>query len=166
MSLSAVVTTPSPRHRNHDVMQVIENLRKQNPRAGEGRLAELLADELLDDRALLVDAAGHLVHKALTSAKPKSAVKVTAARRQRVARQEAETKAVKAIATRVKELVALDMMVTLLDGTQKALRFCFGHELEQLGAAYQRIAERVGADVVVGEALTSAEAQELMRAAA
>jgi hypothetical protein len=48
---------------------------------------------------------------------------------------------------------------------QKLLRFCLGRELEQLGDAYQRIAERVGADVMVGEALTSAEAAELMRAA-
>jgi hypothetical protein len=41
------------------------------------------------------------------------------------------------------------------------LRYCFGRELGQLGAAYSRIAERIGADVMVGEALTSAEAQEL-----
>jgi hypothetical protein len=102
--------------------------------------------------------------KALGSAKPKSTTKVAVARRQRVAREEAETATVREIAAKVKELVALDMTVTLLDGTQKALRFCFGRELEQLGAAYQRIAERVGADVMVGEALTLAEAQELMRA--
>jgi hypothetical protein len=161
---ATVQPMPSPRHRSHDVLQVIAGLRKQNPRAGESRLAELLADEILDDRDLAVDAGRHLIHRALVSAKPKSPAKVAAVRRQRAARQEVEREVVTAVAEKVKDLVALDMMVMLLDGTSKALRFCFGRELSSLSTAYQRIATAVGADVMVGEALTSAEAQALMGA--
>jgi hypothetical protein len=91
MALAAAVqSVPSPRHRSHDVLQVIAGLRRQNPRAGESRLAELLADELIDDRDLAVDAGRHLVHRALVSAKPKSPAKVAAVRRQRAARQEVD----------------------------------------------------------------------------
>jgi hypothetical protein len=165
MSLAVVRDTSPSRHRPRDVLQVIQNLRRQNPRAGESRLAELLADELLDDRALLFDAAGHLVRKALVTAKPKSIAKVTAARRQRVARQKVEREAVKAIAAAGKDLVALDMMGTLLDGSQKPLRFCTGRELGALGAAYGRIAAQLGADEMVGERFVEKDLRLLIVAA-
>jgi hypothetical protein len=42
------------------------------------------------------------------------------------------------------------------------LRFTTGG-LAQLGAAYQRIAERVPADAMIGEVLTDREASELLR---
>jgi hypothetical protein len=161
MALAAVSNISPSRRRSRDVLQTVETLRRQNPRAGEDQLVELLADELYDDRGILLDAARFIICKAPASAKTK---RPKATPRQCVTRvREAEKETVRAIAGKVRDLVALDMTVTLLDGTQKALRFCLGSELEQLGTAYQRIAERVGADVMVGEALTSAEAQALMQ---
>ena len=161
MSLAVVSTSQSRHRRRRDVRGVVEGLRRaRHPHASGGRLAQALADELLDDRDLLLDVA-HFVVEKVAAAAPRRRVMPSA--KERAEHQATEKKAVKAVVARVKEMVALDMTVTLLDGTQKALRYCFGHELEQLGAAYQRIAERVGADVMVGEALTSAEAQALMQ---
>jgi hypothetical protein len=112
MSLSAVATLPTPRPRVRDVQQVIGNLRRQNPRAPEARLAALLMDELLDDRELLLIIAGDLVRKALAPAKvkPKPTLKTAeAARRQRVARQNIESESARRVAGGVRErLFALE----------------------------------------------------------
>ena len=68
-----------------------------------------------------------------------------------------------AIAANVKEQVVLDMTITLINGEQKKLRFTTGGELAKLGSAYSRLAERVGADCLVGEVLTEAEAAALLK---
>jgi hypothetical protein len=161
MSLAAVHAVPTPRRRPRDVLQVIASLRKQNPRAGESRLAELLADELLDDRDLLLDAGRHLVHKALASNRPKSAAKVTAARRQRVARVEAETTAVVAIAAKVKAICVLDTLMP--NGI--AMRYCTGIQMATYGKAYEAIAAKVG-EAMVGEVMVEHEVRKLLQAAA
>jgi hypothetical protein len=157
MSLAAVQPVLPPRHCSRDVMQVIGSLRRQNPRIGEDRLAELLADELLDDRELLLDAGRHLVRKALVSARPKSVAKVVAVRRQRIARQEAEEATVKAIVAKVKAALVLDMEIG-----GKRLRFHTGAEVARLGAGFVKLAKRVPADCLVGEIVTEAEAAALM----
>jgi hypothetical protein len=59
----------------------------------------------------------------------------------------------------------LDLQVTLLSGEVRALRFVYGRELDQLGAAYSRLAERVGAESLVGEILLDVEVRELLQAA-
>jgi hypothetical protein len=161
MSLTAVHAVSTPRRRTRDVLQVIEALRRQNPRAGESRLAELLADELLDDRELLLDAGRHLVHKALSSNKPKSAAKVTAARRQRVARVEAEATAVAVIAAKVKAICMLDTLMP--NGV--AMRYNTGLQMGAYGEAYSAIAAKVGT-AMVGEVMVEAEVRELLQAAA
>lgn len=45
---------------------------------------------------------------------------------------------------------------------QKPMRLCSGGEMAGFGAAYQRIADKVGADCLVGEVLTNTEAEALM----
>jgi hypothetical protein len=57
----------------------------------------------------------------------------------------------------------LDMPVTLLCGEEKAHRFCLGAELEQLGAAFSRIAEKVGPTSMVGEVLLEEQVAGLLR---
>jgi hypothetical protein len=158
MSLAVVRDTSPSRHRPRDVLQVIQNLRRQNPRVGESRLAQLLADQLYDDRDLLVDAAGHLVRKALVTAKPKSIAKVTAARRQRVARQEAEKQTVRQVAEKIRAVVLLDL--TMPNGV--AMRYCTGTQLAAFGSAYEKIAERAGA-AMVGEVMVEAEVRTLLQ---
>jgi hypothetical protein len=102
-----------------------------------------LANELLDDRALLVTVARDIVHKALARGKAKPTLKAAeTARRQRVARQAASKAEARVVAGKVKEALLLDAVVPLLTGEQRALRFVYGREIDQLGAAYQRIAER------------------------
>jgi hypothetical protein len=82
------------------------------------------------------------------------------------ARRIAEDKiAVKAIVAKVREVALLDMPVALLNGATKALRFCLGRELAELGAAYARIAEKVEPDEMIGERLTEAEVRGLLAGA-
>jgi hypothetical protein len=143
------------------IRAAVRELRKRQPRADERRLGQLLAQRIEADGDLLEAGALYLAHDALTAEQARKSRSVPTPRA-RAARRVIEKVEVQELAAKVREQVALDMTVTLLDGTSKALRFCLGRELSSLGAAYGRIAERVGADVMVGEALTSAEAQELM----
>ena len=76
----------------------------------------------------------------------------------RAKRETANRITVKPVAAKVREFVLVDLPVTLLSGEEKALRFCFGAELGQLGAAFGRIDERVGPTNMAGECLTEAEA--------
>jgi hypothetical protein len=71
--------------------------------------------------------------------------------------------AVQELAAKVKEQVALDLPITLMSGETKLLRFCSGAEIARLGSVYSKIAEKVGADCLVGEVLTEAEAQALLK---
>src|SRR5438552_2616197 len=140
MSLSAVATLPAPRQRVCDVPQVIANLRRQNPRASEGRLTELLAEELMDNHELLHAVAGDLVHRALTPVRAKGKPTIKAAetaRRQRVANQEAEKQVVKAVAAKVKETLLLDLVMP--NGI--AMRFCTGRQMLGFGHTYQAVGE-------------------------
>jgi hypothetical protein len=85
---------------------------------------------------------------------------------ERVARQSAravEKTAVQALAAKARQQIVLDTMVTLATGEQKQLRYCLGSEIGQLGAAFGRIAERVGLTNMVGEVLVEAEVAELLR---
>jgi len=70
---------------------------------------------------------------------------------------------VKPVAAKVREFVLFDLPVTLLNGEQKALRFCLGAEIARLGSGYSRIAERVGPASMVGEVLVEAEVKALLR---
>jgi hypothetical protein len=143
-------------------LQVIQGLRRQNPQAGEGQLAELLVDELIDDRELLLGVGRDLVRKALTPAKgkPKLSLKTAeTARRQRVARQEVERQAVKVAAARVRETILLDL--TMPNGI--SMRYCTGTQMAGFGTAYAKIAERVG-DAMVGEVMVESEVKALLDA--
>jgi len=86
----------------------------------------------------------------------------------RVARQKAQAAEkieVKALAAKAREVILLDMLVTLLSGEPKQLRYVTGRELAELGGAYQAIAAKVGPANMVGEVLVEAEVKALMRAA-
>jgi hypothetical protein len=65
MALAVVSTSSSQsRHRRRrDVRGVIEGLRRRHPHVSGDRLAQALADELLDDRDLLLDVARFVVEK-------------------------------------------------------------------------------------------------------
>jgi hypothetical protein len=167
MGLAVVAdTAPTSRRRCVDVLEVIDELRRLRPKAGEETLAVMLTERLGEDPRLLLAASRALIRQSLASAAVgKRLRKAAPTPKARAARKVVEERAVAEIVGKVREQVALDMTVMLLDGTRKALRFCLRRELSSLGAAYVRIAQRIGADVMVGEALTSAEAQELMRVA-
>jgi hypothetical protein len=168
MSLSAVATLPTSRPRVRNVVQVIQELRRQNPRSGEGRLAELLADELTDDHELLLGVAGDLIRRALT-AKPKPTLKAAeTARRERASRQAVEKEQTTKIAANVRQQITLDAVTTLLNGGTKELRYCTAGELTELavrGSIYGRIAAKVmeagGADAMVGEIICARDLEEI-----
>jgi hypothetical protein len=70
------------------------------------------------------------------------------------------------VAAKARQHILLDTAVTLATGEQKQLRYCLGFEIGQLGAAFGRIAERVGPTSMVGEVLVEAEVAELLHAPA
>jgi hypothetical protein len=161
MSLSAVATLPTLPQRGRDIQQVIQGLRRQNPRASKSVLAEQLADELLDDRPLLLAVTSDLVHKALAPVKVKAKSptlkSAETARRQRAAHRETETKVVKVAAEKLKEQVLLDLVMP--NGI--AMRFCTGTQMAGFGTAYQAIAAKAG-DAMVGEVLVESEIKALL----
>jgi hypothetical protein len=171
MSLSVVATLPAPRQRGRDVQQVIQGLRREHPRAKEVRLAELLADELVDDRELLLIVAGDLVHKAVAPAKVKAKPTLKAAeaaRRERASRQAVEKEQTTKIAANLRQRITLDAVITLLNGGTKELRYCTAGELTELavrGSIYGRIAAKVmeaaGADAMVGEIICARDLEEI-----
>jgi hypothetical protein len=156
MGLAVVRDTASPsrKQRHVDVREVIAELHRQRPRAGTDQLTEALAERLEEDRALLLDGCRVL----LATIEPQRR-RATTSPRERAARQVAERMEVTKIAAKVREIAVLD---TIIDG--KALRFHTGAEVARLGAGFARIAERVPADCLVGEILTSVEAEKLMSA--
>jgi hypothetical protein len=106
MSLAVIRDTVPATHRRADIRETIEQLRREN--RGEERLAEALAERVEEDRRLLVDACTVLVRQALTPIET-----VRRRRRQdgrtsdeRAQRRAVATAEVKAVAAKVKELVA------------------------------------------------------------
>jgi hypothetical protein len=160
MALAVVSTSSSQsRHRRSpDVGAIVADLRRQHGKQASRALFELLSE----DEALARAVAAFVVEK-LAAPAPRRRVMPSA--KERAEHQVAEKVAVRKIAEKVKETVLLDMMVTLLDGTQKALRFCLGRELEQLGAAYSRIAAQLGSDEMVGERFVEKDLRLLIVAA-
>jgi hypothetical protein len=145
------------------VWGAVKELRNRHPKVDERRVGQLLAERIENDDDLREASAHLLAHDALAGERVHRQ-QHTSSPGQRAERQAVERVAVQKAAAKVKQIAILDMTVTLLSGAQKALRFCLGSEVAELGAAYSRIAERVGADNLVGEILTSGEAAELMRA--
>jgi hypothetical protein len=162
MSLAIVHDTPLQQsHHQADLSTVVADLRRRHRRANEDQLAELLATLLTEDGDLLLEAATFVVKKFVAAAEAQARRREAApSGRERIARKVTEQAAVAEIVEKVKAAV-LDLPVTLVNGEQNKLRFATGGELAQLGAAYQRIAERVG-DCMVGEVLTEAEAAALL----
>jgi hypothetical protein len=89
--------------------------------------------------------------------KPPTLKATETARRQRVARQEAEKPTVKVAAGKLKEQVLLDLVMP--NGT--AMRYCTGTQMAGFGRAYQAIAERAG-DAMVGEVMVESEIRALL----
>ncbi len=62
---------------------------------------------------------------------------------------------------RLREVVFLDIIITMADGTEKKLRDCTGRECKQIGGRLIKIAARVKPDQLVGDALQEAEVRKL-----
>jgi hypothetical protein len=159
MSLATVVrnTAPSPRQPHLDLRAIVTDLRRKNKRANDTRIVELLQEMIEDDPVLLRCAVRFIVERMPAARAPSMS--------ERVARQSARTAekvAVQAIAAKARQQIVLDTPITLLSGETKQLRFCLGSEIGQLGAAFGRIAERVGPTNMVGECLCEQEARQLL----
>jgi hypothetical protein len=160
MSLSVIRdTSPSRHHRHLDVREVIHELRRLNPRMGQERLVEALAERVEEDRRLLLDACAVLVRQTI------STIETTRRRRhqdgrtpeERTQRRAAAVAEVTKLAEKVREVAMLDMLMP--NGT--AMRFCTGTQMAVFGSAYEKIAERVGA-AMVGEVMVEAEVKLLL----
>jgi hypothetical protein len=170
MSVAAVVSTASPsRHRRLlDVRDVIAELRRMNPKMGQERLAQALAERVEEDRRLLVNACTVLIRQALT------AQTIVRRRRQqngrtpleRAQRRDLATAEVRTIAGKVRVSLVLDMPVMLISGETKALRYTTKEELDQLGGLYVQLGARMeSATEMCGERWTAAEVEALLGAA-
>lgn len=160
MGLAIAHSTLEPTRRRVDVRETVEELRRRHPRLGEDRLAEMLADRIEEDRHLLLDASHVLVRQVLAVMEGRERQRRVASAPMRAAREAVNRREVQAAVAKVKALVVLDTILP----SGKLLRYATGSEVAALGEAYQRIAERVGPNAMVGELLTEAEAAELMRA--
>jgi hypothetical protein len=146
------------------VRDLVEELRARYRRASKSELATRLVQRFeADDEALQIVAQfvvgvvlneSEVLRRRLANESPPG---------ERTRRREQTQATAKMLAQKVREHIWLDMTVTLLTGKQKALRFCLGSEVAELGAAYGRIAERVGADCLVGEVLFERDVAELLR---
>jgi hypothetical protein len=171
MSLTAVATFPARRSAPRkpltwgdcrDVIRAaVRELRKRQPRADERRLGQLLAQRIEDDGDLLEAGALYLAHDAMVAEQARKS-RAAPTPRARAARRVVEEKAVAEITAKAREIILLDTPVMLLSGERKLLRYCFGRELGQLGAAYSRIAAAVPPDAMIGEVLCEEQARELM----
>jgi hypothetical protein len=111
MSLSVVSTSSRSRpRRSLDVGAIVADLRREHGKQASRVLFELLSEDEAVARAVAVYVVEKLAHA------PRR--RVTPSAKERAEHQVAEKVAVTKLATRVKELVALDLPVTLLDGAE------------------------------------------------
>ena len=163
MSLAVVRdVTVEPTRRHVDIRETVEELRRLNPRSGQERLAELLANRIEEDRHLLLDAARSLVRLFSAGTEGRERQRHAASAPVRARREEVTRHEVKRIVAKARQAILLDMLMTLPNGEQKPLRFCYGGEIEALGTAYQRIAEKVGKNAMVGEIMCESEVRALL----
>ena len=158
MGLAVVARDTAHATRRHvDIREVVAELRRLHPRAGEDWLVEMLVERLEEDRHLLVDAGRYLVQRMLAAAE-------THVRQSRAApspelraeRQAIEKAAVTALAAKVRGSV-LDMIIG-----EKALRDMTGQEVAKLGAGFTRLASRIPAGARVGDCVNEAQAAALI----
>jgi hypothetical protein len=157
MSLAVVHTTAPATRRSVDVREVVAELRRRHPRAGEDRLVEMLVERLEEDRRLLLDAGRYLVQKVLAAAETRVRQSRAAPSPElRAERQAAEKAAVTALAAKVRGSV-LDMLIG-----EKSLRDMTGAEVARLGVAFTRLASRVPPSARVGDCLSESQAAALI----
>jgi DNA polymerase II large subunit len=167
MSLAVIRdTAPSQYpHRPPDLRGTVEELRRRNRRADEGRLAECLVTVLSEDADLLLEASRFIIEKISAAIDAQQRRQQAAPNtRQRAERKVTEQAAVAEIVEKVR-LAVLDMTVMLVNGEMKKLRFVTGAELAGLGAAYTKLAAAIPPDAMLGECLTESEAAELLGSA-
>jgi hypothetical protein len=145
------------------IRAAVRELCQGHPRAGEQQIGRLLAERLEVDGALLGAGAVYLAHDALTTNRIQRG-RSAPTQRARAARKTAEQAQVRATAAKAREIIMLDLPITLLTGESKALRYCLGRELAGLGAAYGRIAAMLQPGEMCGERLVEAQVRELLRA--
>jgi hypothetical protein len=147
------------------IRAAVRELCQGHPRAGEQQIGRLLAERLEVDPELLGAGAVYLAHDALTANRIQRG-RAAPTPKARAARKIAERAQVRVTVVKAREIILLDMPVTLLSGEQKALRYVTGRELADLGAAYEKIAEKVEPDEMIGERLTEHEVRGLLAAGA
>jgi hypothetical protein len=146
------------------VWDTVGELRRQNAKADECRIGQLLAERMEADDDLREASAHLLAHDALVAERVHRQRSATApSPTQRIAHKVATAKAVKQLAQKARERIWLDLPILLLSGESKQLRYVLGRELADLGGVYQAIAEKVGPDNFVAEVLCERDVAELMR---
>jgi hypothetical protein len=176
MSMTTVATFPAHRSAPQSppawvdsrrlIWDTVGELRQQNLKADERRVAQLLAERMEHDDDLREAGAHLLAHDALVAERVHRQRSTSAPTpKQRVAHKVATAKAVKQLAQKARERIWLDLPILLLSGETKQLRYVSGRELAELGGAYQAIAERVGPDNFVGEVMVESEVKALLQAA-
>ena len=148
------------------VWDTVGELRRQNVKADECRIGQLLAERMEADDDLREASAHLLAHDALVAERVLRQRSTTApSPKQRVARKVATEKVVKQLAQKARERIWLDLPILLLSGESKQLRYVTGRELAELGGVYQAVAVKVGDENMVGEVLVEAELKALLQAA-
>jgi hypothetical protein len=163
MGLAVVARNTVPGTSRHaDIREAVAELHRCHPRAGANRLAEMLVEQMEEDRPLLLDAGRFLIEKILAAAETRARQSQAApSPKERAARRVSERKTVQAIATKLRQTVLLDSLMP----NGKPMRYCTGQEMSGFSAAYQAIATMVGPDCLVGEILVESQIRELLGSA-
>ncbi len=136
---------------------IVERLQLEHPGAGDTRLAELLIERMLEDRAVLEAAARYAIETAVPARAGLDArLQLRSPRPEQRARERAEMRtAASAVAAKV-------VLLNLPMPNGKPMRACTGAEMAGFGAGYARIAEKVGTANLVGAVLSEAQVRPLM----
>jgi hypothetical protein len=165
MGLAVAHSTLEPTRRRVDVREVIHDLHRRYPRMGEGRLAEMLAGRIEEDRHLLLDASRLLVHQIVAVTETRKHQRKAASAPVRAARRVADQAEAKALAVRARQTILLDTLLALPNGESKQLRYATKAELNLLGGLYTTLAARLEApDEMCGERWTEGELKALLQA--
>ena len=162
---SAPQSPPSWADSRRMVWDAVGALRRQNEKADERRIGQLLSEMMERDDDLREASAHLLAHDALVAERVHAQrAEAAPSPRQRAVRKVATAKAVKQLAQKARERIWLDLPIVLLSGESKPLRYVLGRELGELGCIYQAVAKKVGPDNFVGEVLVEAEVKALLGA--
>ena len=138
------------------IRAVVREIKTSNPKANHSTLVRLLAERMSEEDDVLKAAADYIVKNC------EDALAGYAQRERKTTTPEERAKVAEQIENTAEAIKNQILLLNLEMPNGKRLRNCTGREIGQFGAAYQRIAKRVGPTKLVGTVLDEAGVRKLM----